>query len=166
MQGSVLQGSSSQQAGAVTQTFESKFWVYLQRAHYRNWAAAPGQDGELYAPRGEDLYPDRNGQLTANAGLRATQAKLYLNRKAAASLAAPSIGSIIVKENFGADDRLVSISVLYFYKAPNLWHYATYNPNGTVASAPPQMGGGMIKGRVDPAVALNTLSGWGSGSTR
>lgn len=147
IQGSAVQGSSTTQGSTVqgsvmqgmpvVETFETKFWNYLQRSHYKNWAPVPGRSGAVYA-----------GQSPHGANL-----KMYLNRTAAGTIASPDYGSIIVKENYGPDAKtLMAITVMYKtrrdYDAQNGdWYYVKYNPNGTVATTPPDKGSMLIKGK-------------------
>jgi len=118
------------------QSFESKFWTYLQTVQYRNWAPAAGQ--------GLDVYP---GQAPHGAFL-----KMYLNRIAAADPKKLPHGSIIVKENFGKDKKtLMAITVMYRVKGydpdNNDWYWVKYNADGTVARTPADKGSKPIAGR-------------------
>lgn len=108
--------------------FEAKFWDFLVSAKYVNWAPVPGKTDDLYegsSPHGAFL-------------------KMYLNRTAAGRPKELPNGSIIVKENYGPDGKtLMAITVMYRSKGYNPeagdWYWIKYNPNGTVAKAPPEM---------------------------
>ena len=108
--------------------FEARFWDYICAAKYTNWAPVPGQTDDLYegsSPHGAFL-------------------KMYLNRTAAGRPKELPNGSIIVKENYGPDGKtLMAITVMYRAKDYNPtagdWYWIKYNPNGTVAKAPPEM---------------------------
>jgi hypothetical protein len=115
------------QAQETSKPFEARFWQFLIGNNYKQWAPAPGQDGDFYS-----------GQVPHGALL-----KLYINRSAASNVAGLKIGSVIVLENYRTDRSLKSISVMYrtegFNPAANDWYWVEYNPDGTVvkdASAP------------------------------
>lgn len=145
--------SASAQSGSrigtaqPAQTFESKFWNYLQDAQYRNWAPAPGQK--------EGVYP---GQSPHGAFL-----KMYLNRKAIANPKNMPQGSIIVKENFGKDGKtLMAVTVMYRVKGYNPqgndWYWVKYKPNGSVALTPPAKGSKRIAGRFKSCIECHSGS--------
>jgi hypothetical protein len=118
------------------QTFEQKLWDYLQSAHYKNWAPGPGQNGDFY-----------EGESPHGAFL-----KIYMNRTAAGYPAEMPNGSVIIKENYGADSKtLMAITVMYRSKGydaeHNDWYWVKYNPDGTVALTPPDKGSRPIAGR-------------------
>ncbi|GAB4145745.1 MAG: hypothetical protein Tsb009_18040 [Planctomycetaceae bacterium] len=130
---------------AVPQTFEGRFWNYLQTVYYRNWAPAPGQ--------GADMYP---GQSPHGAHL-----KMYLNRIAAANPKTLPHGSIIIKENYGKDKKtLMAVTVMYRTKgydpAHNDWYWVKYNPDGTVARTPPAKGNVPIAGRFKSCIECHS----------
>ena len=103
-----------------TKPFEARFWQFLMGNNYKNWAPAPGQDGDFYS-----------GQVPHGALL-----KMYINRSAAGDVAGLKIGSVVVLENYRSDRSLKSISVMYrtegFNPAANDWYWAEYNPDGTI----------------------------------
>ncbi len=114
-------------------TFEQKLWDYLKGARYENWAPMPGKsDGFLpgQSPHGDFL-------------------KLYVNRTAAGNPKELPHGSIVVKENYGADKKtLMAITIMYrskdFDPANRDWYYVKYEPNGQVS----QMQGMRVSGKV------------------
>jgi hypothetical protein len=118
------------------QTFEQKLWGYLTRQKYRNWAPVPGQSDDFYegsSPHGAFL-------------------KMYLNRTAAGNLKELPNGSMVVKENYGPDRKtLMAITVMYRSKGYNPdagdWYWVKYNPDGTVAKAPPAMNSMPLMGK-------------------
>lgn len=101
--------------------FETKFWQFLIGNNYKQWAPAPGQDGDFFS-----------GQVPHGALL-----KLYINRSAAGNVAGLPIGSVVVLENYRSDKSLKSISVMYrtegFNPKANDWYWIEYNPDGSVA---------------------------------
>ncbi len=108
----------AQQSG---KQFEARFWQFLMGNNYKNWAPAPGQNGDFYS-----------GQAPHGALL-----KMYINRSAAGNVAGLKVGSVIVLENYRSDRSLRSISVMYrtegFNPAANDWYWIEYKPDGTVA---------------------------------
>ncbi len=142
--GGQYQGAIQNQASSGTvqaqQTFESKFWSYLLRSEpaYRNWAPWPGQ--------GADYYP---GQSPHGAFL-----KMYINRTAAADPVNLPHGSVIIKENYGEDQKtLMAVTVMYRsqgYDSQNGdWYWAKYNPDGTVAMKGDVRLAGRVQGCID-----------------
>ncbi len=116
--------------------FEDQLWSYLKDARYENWAPVPGKS---------DGYS--KGQSPHGAFL-----KMYLNRTAAGNPKVLPTGSIIIKENYGPDQKtLMAVTVMYRSKGYNPnggdWYWAKYNANGTIAKMPPAMGSMRIAGK-------------------
>lgn len=103
-----------------SKSFEARFWQYLIGNNYKNWAPAPGQDGDFYS-----------GQMPHGALL-----KMYINRDAASNIEVLKSGSVVVLENYRSDRSLKSISVMYrtegFNPEANDWYWVEYNPDGSV----------------------------------
>ncbi|QDT65703.1 hypothetical protein V22_29630 [Calycomorphotria hydatis] len=130
-------GSSSRSSARTRQTFESRFWVWLQGAKYKNWSPMPGQTTEMYpgeSPHGVKL-------------------KTYVNRLVAGNPKNPPHGSIIVKENFSTEGELVAITAMYrvnnYDPEHNDWYWVKYSPTGEVARTTPEEGFRRIAGRYD-----------------
>jgi hypothetical protein len=128
----VTQGATSAKA-----PFESQFWDYLRKSQYRNWAPAPGQDGGAY-----------EGQSPHGAYL-----KMYLNRTAIAKPSELPFGSIVIKENYGQDQRtLMAITVMYRTKSYNRegggWYWVKYKPTGEVDVKSTDAGSMRLAGKV------------------
>jgi hypothetical protein len=88
--------------------------------------------------------------------------KMYLNRTAAGNPKKLPNGSIVIKENYGPDQKqLMAVTVMYRAKGYNPkggdWFWVKYNPNGTVARTPPEMGSMPIAGKA--AGCINCHSG-------
>ena len=136
---SYQQGSSTHQGGRANRaanTFESKFWNWLKRVEYHNWAPGPGKSTEAYA-----------GQSPHGAFV-----KTYLNRTAAGNSKTLPDGSIIIKENFGPDGKtLMAVTVMYkargFNPEAHDWYWVKYTPDGSVARTPPEKGSMPISGK-------------------
>ena len=115
--GMFVPAAHAQESG---KTFEARFWQFLMGNNYKNWAPAPGQDGDFYS-----------GQVPHGALL-----KMYINRSAASDVAGLKVGSVIVQENYRSDRSLKSISVMYrtegFNPSANDWYWIEYKPDGTV----------------------------------
>lgn len=142
-----IQGSGNVQPGKMmskpaqlqpsTETFESKFWRYLQSAKYRNWAPVAGTTG--------DAYP---GQSPHGVML-----KMYLNRTAAGMQKTLPMGSVVVKENYGPDGKTLMATTV-MYKANGIrsddgWYWIKYNPNGSVAVKGDMRLAGTVKGCIE-----------------
>jgi len=130
------QGGGARAVQQDNRPFEAKFWNYLVSGKYVNWAPVPGQT--------DDATP---GSSPHGAVLR-----MYLNRTAAGRPKELPNGSIIVKENYGQDgETLMAITVMYRSKGYNPqggdWYWVKYNPDGTVAKAPPEMQSMPLAGR-------------------
>jgi hypothetical protein len=134
-------------AAAAPQSFEAKFWDFLQSVQYQNWAPGPNQGPEPYrgrSPHGSYL-------------------KMYVNRPAAANPKDPPHGSIVVLENLGKDKkRLLSLTVMYrvkdFDPEHNDWYWIKYNADGTVGRTAPDAGGKPIVGRVTGCIECHAKS--------
>ena len=130
------------------QPFESRFWNYLRQVDYKNWAPGPEQNGDFYA-----------GQSPHGAFL-----KMYLNRTAIADPENLRHGSILIKENYGPDKKtLMAITVMYRAKGfdanSNDWYWVKYNPDGRVATAPPEKGGMKLAGSVNGCIQCHRDAG-------
>ena len=133
------QGSSRQNGGAmrgVDNSFERKFWDWMKRVEYRNWAPGPGKPTAAYP-----------GQSPHGAFV-----KTYLNRTAAGNAKTLPQGSIIVKENYGKDAKtLMAVTVMYraegFNPEAKDWYWVKYDPNGNVMRTPPEKGNMRIAGK-------------------
>ncbi|MCG8649954.1 MAG: cytochrome P460 family protein [Pirellulales bacterium] len=123
---------------AVQETFESKFWRYLNDARYREWAPVSGTSGDAY-----------EGQSPHGAML-----KMYLSRKAAGLPNDLPTGSVIVKENYAADGKTL-MAVTTMYKARNYdqagtgWYWTKYNPDGSVATKDGKRLAGKVQGCIE-----------------
>ena len=78
---------------------------------------------------------------------------MYLNRTAIANSNNLPHDSILIKENYGQDKKtLMAITVMYRAKGYNPeagdWYWVKYNPNGTVAKAPPEKGSMPLQGKL------------------
>ena len=125
-------------------TFEQKLWNYLVRAKYRNWAPVPGKSDKMY-----------EGQSPHGAFL-----KMYLNRTAAGSAAKLPTGSIVIKENYGPNQKsLMAITAMYKTKGYNPkagdWYWVKFNPDGTVANKSTDTGMQRLAGRVDGCISCH-----------
>ncbi len=123
------------------ESFEQKFWNYLVRSKYRNWAPVPGKSDKMY-----------EGESPHGAYL-----KMYLNRTAAGNVSDLPTGSIVIKENYGKDQRtLMAVTVMYknngYSPSTGDWYWVKYNPDGTVASKNTDKGPMSLAGRVQGCI--------------
>ncbi len=118
--GLVILNSQSATADSESKPFEDKLWSYLIGNNYKNWAPAPGQDGDFYT-----------GQSPHGALL-----KTYMNRTAIGDSSRLRPGSVVILEDYRADKSLKSISVMYrsegFNPNGNDWYWVAYHPDGSV----------------------------------
>jgi len=102
--------------------FEVQFWDWLSKANYQHWAAPAGESADK-------LYP---GKSPHGAFIRT-----HLNRAAASNPKAFPQGSVIVKENFNKDKKLMSVTVMSksngYDPVHKDWWYAKYMPDGKIA---------------------------------
>ena len=141
------QGSGVQPGSTMRmqpQTFESKFWNWLKKAQYRNWAPIPGKPGDAYA--GESPH--------------GAMVKIFANRTAAANPETLPNGSVIIKENFGPDGTtLMAVTVMYKNKGYNPdggdWYWAKYDPTGKIAVK----NGMRIAGRFKSCIECHSSAG-------
>lgn len=146
------QGSATTRGGGArpTETFESKFWKYLQAgpAAYDEWGP--------FSEKKPGVYP---GQSPHGAML-----KMYANKAARQSGRGFPAKSILIKHNYSADgNSLLAITVMY--KAPGFnpkhgdWFWVKYNPDGSVATTPPEKGGKRIAGRFQSCIDCHAGAG-------
>ncbi len=125
--------------GEEEPTFAQKFWNYLEKVDYReNWSPWPGTEGEFV----EGKSP--HGALL----------KVYVNDEATKNFDDPPPKSIIVKENFNEDKKLVAITPMYripkeYDPEHNNWFWAKYMPDGTVAEKDGMKLAGRVKGCIE-----------------
>ena len=141
-------GTTIQRPVYAQATFEDRFWGYLNRAKYRNWAPVPGQSDAMY-----------EGQSPHGAYL-----KMYLNRTAAGNPSALPNRSIIIKENYGPDQKtLMAITVMYktkgFDASAGDWYWVKYKPDGTVDQKSTPTGNVRLAGRVKGCIACHADAG-------
>jgi hypothetical protein len=137
-QGSTTAGSNSRVVAPAKETFESKFWRYLNEARYREWAPVYGTSGDAYA-----------GQSPHGAML-----KMYLSRRAAGLPNELPTGSVIVKENYGPDGKtLMAITTMYrarnYDSSGTRWYWTKYKPDGSVATKDGKRLAGTVQGCID-----------------
>lgn len=154
-QGSATRGSDSatQGPGSTTEqpvdnTFEGRFWRYLTASPFRYDEWAP------FAGRHDGFY---KGQSPHGAFV-----KVIANRIARQNPKQLPYGSILIKENYGADSKtLMAITVMYRTRGANGqpwdpqnrdWYYVKYTPSGQVAFSPPEMGSKRLAGRVQSCI--------------
>lgn len=134
MQGSTQSSATQGSATRAAETFESKFWRYINDARYRAWAPVAGTTGEAY-----------QGQSPHGAML-----KMYLSRTAAGRPNELPAGSVIVKENYAEDGKtLMAITTMYRPKGYKGWYWTKYNADGSVASKDGNRLAGQVKGCID-----------------
>lgn len=86
---------------------------------------------------------------------------MYLNRTAAGRAKELPHGSILIKENYGPDQKtLMAVTVMYRSQGYNPdggdWYWVKYNPDGTIANAPPDKGSMPLKGKVQGCIMCHS----------
>ncbi len=89
---------------------------------------------------------------------------MYVNRIASGDPKALPHGSIIIKENYGKDQKtLMAITVMYRVKgydaAHNDWYWVKYNADGTVARTPADKGSMPIAGKFKSCIDCHSSAG-------
>jgi hypothetical protein len=153
--GSATQGSGSTTRQPVDNTFEGRFWRYLTASPFRYDEWAP------FAGRSDGYY---KGQSPHGAFV-----KVIANKVARQNPKQLPYGSILIKENYGADSRtLMAITVMYRTRGANGqpwdpqnrdWYYVKYTPSGQVAFSPPEMGSKRLAGRVQSCIDCHSGAG-------
>jgi len=137
-------GSNSSGGFQNSRPFENQLWTYLRSQKYENWAPVPGKNAGF-----------SKGESPHGAFL-----KMYLNRTAAGNPRELPNGSIIIKENYGPDQKtLMAITVMYRSKGYNPnggdWYWAKYNPDGTIARMPASKGSMKIVGKAQGCITCH-----------
>jgi hypothetical protein len=110
-------------------------WSWLQKSNYQRWNGGDGhapdfQEGE--SPHGALI-------------------KTYVSGVAATNLKDLPNGSVLVKENYSPDKKLMAITVMQrskgFDPEHGDWYYAKYMPNGQIDKTPPEMKSMPIAGK-------------------
>lgn len=126
--------------------FQRSFWKYLNRQEspYNQWSSIPGKEG---LQTGEPPH----GKFT----------KTYANKVAAGDLKKLRLNSILVTENYAADQKtLQDITVMYKVKGTdpqhNDWYWLKYQPDGAIARTPDNEGKKPIAGQVASCIECHS----------
>jgi hypothetical protein len=129
--------------------FYQALWRHLVRPDgpYTSWPPLPGKEGL------------RKGQSPHGAFVR-----LYANATAQADPKALPPGSILVLEDYSADQKSrAGINILYRVRGYDPrngdWYWMKYNENGTVMRAAPAAGGQPLAGRVQACIDCHRMAG-------
>ena len=130
-------------------------WRYLTACPFRYDEWAP------FAGRSDGYY---KGQSPHGAFV-----KVIANKIARHNPKQLPYGSILIKENYGADSKtLMAITVMYRTRGANGqpwdpqnrdWYYVKYTPSGQVAFSPPEMGSKRLAGRVQSCIDCHSDAG-------
>jgi hypothetical protein len=119
-------------------------WGWLQKSNYTKWNGADGKAPDFQ--KGESPH----GALI----------KIYVSAKAATDLKGLPNGSVIVKENYSPDKKLMAITVMHRatgYDPKNGdWYYAKYMPGGEIAKTPPEMKSMPIAGKFNMCIKCHS----------
>ena len=132
-----LAPDSSAQSGTRVgkQAHYDLLWSWAKKVDYTRWKGVDGETPEFQ--KGESPH----GALI----------KTYVSLKAAQDLKDLPNGSVIVKENYSPDKKLMAITIMHRSKGYDPkhgnWYYAKYMPNGKIARTPPEMKNMPIAGK-------------------
>ena len=133
-----MQGSAAKQAPAK-KPFEQRMWSFIKNARYDQWSPA-GDSGD---------YRESNRPHGALV-------KTYMNRIAAGNPETLPHGSIIIKENFSPEKKLMAVTLMHRAKGYNPdgndWYWIKYNPDGTTAMADTPNGQMKIAGKAQGCI--------------
>ena len=105
-------------------SFEDQFWKYIVGNNYKNWSPGFSPSAGFYK----------------GANPHGAYLKMYINRTAAGNIDDLALGSVVILENYLADQSLKTISVMYrtagFNPDGNDWYWIEYRPDGSVVPSP------------------------------
>ena len=114
------QSATRGQAPVRKEAFEVRMWKYLNSVCYEQWSPAL-DDGDFQKSEAP------HGALV----------KTYMNRTAAGHPKKLPHGSVIIKENYSPDKKLMAITLMYRTKdynpEGNDWYWIKYDAKGNVA---------------------------------
>ena len=121
------------------ETFEQRMWKYLNSSVYQQWS-----------PAGD------NGDFRESQAPHGALVKTYMNRKAASDPTNLVNGSVIIKENYSPDEKLMAITLMYksdgYNAAADDWYWVKYMPNGQVAQMDTPNGKMAIAGKAQACI--------------
>ena len=132
---------------AKEQAHYNALWGWLRKANYTKWNGVGG------APPAFEVGESPHGALI----------KTYVSAKAATDLKNLPNGSVVVKENYSPDKRLMAITVMHRSKGYDPkngdWYYAKYMPDGKIAKTPPEMKSMPIAGKFKMCIECHSGAG-------
>ncbi len=121
-------------------------WSWLQGKQYTKWN---GVDG---APVDFSEGQSPHGALV----------KVYLSPRTAGNLKDLADGSVVVKENYSPDRKLMAITVMHRSKgydaANGDWYYAKFMPDGKIATTPPEKKSMPIAGKFKSCIECHSAA--------
>jgi hypothetical protein len=125
---------------ATRQAHHDALWSWLRRVNYRNWNGIDGSQPDF-----------QEGQSPHGALL-----KTYVSPLAGRDPQRMPHGSVIVKENYSPDKKLMAVTVMQrangYDPDHGNWYYAKYMPDGTIAKAPPEKKSMPIAGKFQSCI--------------
>lgn len=122
-------------------------WGWLTKSNYTKWNGADG------APPDFEKGKSPHGALI----------KTYVSARTAKNLIDLPHGSVIVKENYSPDKKLMAITVMHrstgYDPEHGDWYYAKYMPNGKIARTPPEMKSMPIVGKFKMCIECHSGAG-------
>lgn len=137
------QSGTRGQAPVQKESFESRIWTYLGNVCYHQWS--PALD---------------NGDFQQSEAPHGALVKTYMNRVAAGNPKTLPNGSMIIKENFSPDKKLMAITVMYKTKDYNPeagdWYWVKFDPKGNVAQMDTPRGKMQIAGKAKGCIECHS----------
>ena len=139
-------GINSQSQGVVTrpqtqEEFLDTFWRYIVKkdAAYNTWKV-------LKQEKADEGIDNPHGEIS----------KTYANKVAADNPTGLTDGSIFVREDYDADQKRISISVMYrvkdYDKEHGNWYWIKYLADGKVARSSKEDGNKLVAGKVTSCI--------------
>ena len=118
-------------------------WSFIKSTRYDQWA-----------PAGD------NGDFRKSDRPHGAMVKTYMNRVAAGNSAELPHGSIIVKENYSPEKKLMAVTMMYRSKGynpdANDWYWIKYNADGTTAMMDTAKGKMAIAGKAKGCIECHS----------
>lgn len=133
------EGDQATSSDTDSAEFYRKFWQYMQKQKYQErWARMPAGTGgftEGKSPHGVFL-------------------KVYANETAANSPRELPAKSVLIKENYDKDKKLIAITPMYnvgnnYHPEHGNWFWAKYKPDGSIFESEGKKLSGRVQGCID-----------------
>jgi len=138
-----LGSETKKPVAATSKSYADKMWSFIKSTRYDQWSPA-GDNGDF---RESDMP---HGALV----------KTYMNRSAAGNPDDLPHGSIIIKENFSPEKKLMAVTLMHRAKGynpdANDWYWIKFNPDGTTAMMDTPKGKMAIAGKAKGCIECHS----------